>query len=127
MKTEETSKLEQLQSQMDEARTALLMDSGTPCRGRIYPYKRGARKYWKWERCEDGKRVQRTVGVDAMEALMAGIADRKQLEERLKRYYAASEAYVRAKAKAGQDEDEGVPVQKKRNSSTGRKRSGARR
>lgn len=124
MKTDETTRLEKLQAEMDEAKTALLLDCGTPCRGRLYPYERGKHRYWKWERCENGRRVQRTVGVDDMEALAAGIADRKQLEERLKRYYSTCEEYVRAKVKAEKEEE--AAAQKKRGSSTVRKKSGGR-
>lgn len=123
MKSCQTTGMEQLRSRMDEAKRALLLDCGRPCRGHVYPYRRGGRRYWKWERREAGRRVQRTVGVEGMEALVAGIADRAQFEERLQHYYKACEEYVAA---AGNTEEES-PAQKKRASSAGRRKSGGRR
>lgn len=59
------------------------MDASTPCRGQIHPYQRGTRRYYKWQRCEEGTRTQRTVGVEAMEALVVGIADREHFGQRV--------------------------------------------
>ena len=113
MSKQTTERLEQLHERIDEAKQALLTDAGMPCRGRIYPYQRGNKRYYKWQRCEGGKRTQRTVGVEAMEALLTGIASREQFEERLEGYYAACEAYVLASAQERSKEAASTEPQKK--------------
>ena len=113
MSKQTTERLEQLHERIDEAKQALLTDAGMPCRGRIYPYQRGNQRYYKWQRCEGGKRTQRTVGVDAMEALLTGIANKEQFEDRLQGYYAACEAYVLASAQERAKEGPDGASQKK--------------
>ncbi len=108
-----TVRLQQLHEHIDEAKQALLTDAGMPCRGQVFPYQRGNRRYYKWQRCEGGKRTQRTVGVEAMEALLTGIASREQFEERLEGYYAACEAYVLASAQERAKDAANTAPQKK--------------
>ena len=99
-----TSGLEQegqrLQERLREAAQALAGSSAPPCRGQVYSYTRNERTYFKWQRCEAGRRVQRTVSVAAAEHLEAGIRARKWFEARIKAVYEAGEALLLAEAAA---------------------------
>ena len=97
MKKITLKKLAQLRQRCEEAKQALFLEPGYPCRGQVYPYQRGTNHYYKWQRREGGKRIQHTLGVAAMETLLAGIVARKQFEERLQQYYSTCEQYALAK------------------------------
>jgi len=117
--------LEELRDRMEEAKQALLADPGIPCRGQLYAYQRGARRYYKWQRCEGGRRTQRTVDLAGMEVVAEGLAVRAQFEQRLQNYYAAAEAYALACVQHGERPACGTPVKKP--SVPAKKKSGMRR
>jgi hypothetical protein len=63
------------------------------CRGHLYPMRirRGNKRYlyYTWERCVGGKRIQRTVRLDQVERIAAGIRAMAGLQARLESYCAA--------------------------------------
>jgi len=70
---------------------ALLADWVTPvCRGHLYPMRirRGGKRYlyYTWERCVGGRRIQRTVRLDHVERIAAGIRAMAGLQARLDAY-----------------------------------------
>ena len=113
MKKSDLKKLEQKRQQCEEAKQALFLEAGYPCRGHIYSYQRGNNTYFKWELREAGKRIQKTIGIKKMEALHSGIVERKRFEEYLQEYYSACEEYVFAKVQIDMSEQNAKNSKKK--------------
>ena len=82
--------LEQALLAVDVARAMLAEWIAPVCRGHLYPMRirRGDKRYlyYAWERCVGGKRIQRTVRVDQVERIAAGIRAMAGLQSRLDSY-----------------------------------------
>ncbi len=73
---------------------AMLAEWRAPvCRGHLYPLRirRGGKRYlyYAWERCVGGRRIQRTVRLNQVERIAAGIRAMAGLQARLDSYCAA--------------------------------------
>ena len=110
-----------------EVARAMLAEWIAPvCRGHLYPMRirRGDKRYlyYAWERCVGGKRIQRTVRLDQVERIAAGIRAMAGLHSRLDAYCEACDMLAMA-------EVAGVPAEcpkKKAGSRHGRTKAGAR-
>ncbi len=90
---------------------AMLAEWITPvCRGHLYPMRIRRRDkryfYYAWERCVGGRRIQRTVRLDQVERIAAGIRAMAGLQARLDAYCNACDtlALVETAGMAAADE-----------------------
>ena len=120
------SALEQAQRAVAVARAMLAEWTAPVCRGHLYPMRirRGTKRYlyYAWERCVGGKRIQRTVRLDQVERIAAGIRAMAGLQARLDSYCEACDTLALAEV-AGTPAEE---VKKTTGSRHGRTRADAR-
>lgn len=110
-----------------EAARSMLAEWIAPvCRGHLYPMRirRGGKRYlyYTGERCVGGRRIQRTVRLDQVERIAAGIRAMAGLQARLESYCEACDTLALAEVSGGSAEG----VKKTAPSSHGRTRPGTR-
>lgn len=124
--------VEQALRTVETTRAMLAQWQAPVCRGHLYPMRiqRGRRQYlyYTWERCVNGTRIQRTVRVDQVERIAAGIRAMAGFQARLERYCAACEmlALVEGQEAAGADEKKSLHYDVGRGKQGRRPRCGSR-
>lgn len=111
---------------VEVARAMLAAWIAPVCRGHVYPIqvRRGHHvyRYYTWERCINGRRVQRTVRLDQVERITAGIRAMAGLQARLDDYCAACETLALVECSTPQEDEK----KKRPRSCNGRTSAGRR-